>query len=135
LTPGQIPKFKHIDISQYKGKILFLDFFKSDCQPCKDEIPHLVNLQNRYKDKFQIIGVNVGREEIEELNSFAQYHHINYPVIESGEEYFMTSVVGGIRGVPAMFMYDQNGDYFTHYLGAVPQAMIENDIKKLLGEE
>jgi thiol-disulfide isomerase/thioredoxin len=133
-APGLIPKFKHLDISSHKGKILFLDFFKTDCQPCRDEIPHLVNLQDKYKDQFQVIGINVGNEAITDLRSFSDYYHLNYPLVEAGQNYIMTDLVGGVRGVPAMFMYDEDGNYFTHYLGAVPQAMIENDIKKLLGK-
>jgi thiol-disulfide isomerase/thioredoxin len=133
-SEGRIKKFKDLNISGYENKILFLDFFSTSCGPCRDEIPHLVNLQNKYKEDFAVIGILVENKTLEEIRDFATLFNINYPVTDAGEEYIMTELVGGVRGIPAMFMFDKNGEYFTHYIGAVPQTMIENDIKKILAK-
>jgi len=132
-TPGRIAKFKDLSIPGTENKIVFLDFFSTSCGPCRDEIPHLVNLQEKYKDDFQVIGVLVENKTLPEIKDFAHLFNINYTVTNAGEDYEMTQLVGGVRGIPAMFMYDKSGKYFTHYIGAVPQAMIENDIKRILG--
>ncbi len=131
---GRIQKFKDINISGIDNKIIFLDFFSTSCGPCRDEIPHLVNLQEKYKDDFTVIGILVENKTLAEIKDFATLFHINYPVTDAGEEYIMTDLVGGVRGIPAMFMFDKKGRYFTHYIGAVPQTMIENDIKKILAQ-
>ena len=131
---GRISKFKDINISGYENKILFLDFFSTSCGPCRDEIPHLVSLQRKYRDDFAVIGILVENKQLEEIKDFAQLFDINYPVNDAGPGYLMTDLVGGVRGIPAMFMFDKEGKYFTHYIGAVPQAMIETDIKKILGK-
>lgn len=133
-SEGQIKKFKDLNISGYDNKIVFLDFFSTSCGPCRDEIPHLVNLQEKYKDDFAVIGILVENKTLEEIKDFAQLFQINYQVTDAGKDYVMTDLVGGVRGIPAMFMFDKSGKYFTHYIGAVPQAMIENDIKKILAK-
>lgn len=133
-SEGRIKKFKDLNISGYENKIIFLDFFSTSCGPCRDEIPHLVNLQEKYKDDFAVIGILVENKTLDQIKDFAQLFNINYQVTDAGKEYIMTDLVGGVRGIPAMFMFDKSGKYFTHYIGAVPQAMIENDIKKILAQ-
>ena len=133
-SEGHIKKFKDLNISGYDNKIVFLDFFSTSCGPCRDEIPHLVNLQEKYKDDFAVIGVLVENKTLDQIKDFVQLFNINYQVTDAGKEYIMTDLVGGVRGIPAMFMFDKSGKYFTHYIGAVPQAMIENDIKKILAK-
>lgn len=131
-SSGKIEKFKNIKLEGVENKILFLSFFSTTCQPCRDEIPYLINLQNKYKDDFEIIGVLTENKQLNEIKDFVELFGINYKITDSGEDYSITNLVGGVKGVPTMFMYDKNGEYVTHYIGAVPQAMIENDIKKVL---
>ena len=69
----------------------------------------------------------------EEMKSFINYHGINYTVTNGENNFQMASLTGGVKSIPLMIMYDKEGNYFTHYVGAVPEEMIEADIKKVLG--
>lgn len=121
-------------VEEVTGKPTLLVFFSTSCPACLAEIPHLVKLQEKFADKFSVLGILVEEKSPESFKPFAEYHEINYPVTIGGNYYALASLVGGVRGIPAMFLYDALGNYATHYVGMVPQAMIENDLKKLLGE-
>ena len=113
-------------------RIVFVDFFATWCPPCKAEIPHLVELQKKYKDKIKILGVLLEENKpVEEVKSFVKYHHINYPISVSSENFKLASLIGGVKSIPLLIMYDSEGNYITHYMGAVPQEMIESDLKKV----
>ncbi|WP_200762225.1 TlpA family protein disulfide reductase [Nitrosophilus alvini] len=130
-----------IESDQLKDKIIFLDFFATWCPPCKASIPHLVNLQNKYKDKLVIIGVLLEENKNpEELKSFIEQYKINYFVSnDSNTNHALAQLVyAAVQApknmpIPLMALF-KDGKYITHYLGAVPEEMIESDIKKALGE-
>jgi thiol-disulfide isomerase/thioredoxin len=118
----------------FENKIVLLNFFATWCPPCKAEIPHLISLQNKFKNNFAIIAVSMDENmQNEEMKSFINYHGINYTVTNGENNFQMASLTGGVKSIPLMIMYDKEGNYFTHYVGAVPEEMIEADIKKVLG--
>ncbi|RUM65830.1 MAG: TlpA family protein disulfide reductase [Sulfurospirillum sp.] len=124
---------KGIIFKGYEGKIVILDFFATWCPPCRAEIPHLNDIQNAYKGKVQIIGILMEENKDDlEIQQFEENMGINYPVANSPANFALADALGGIRSLPTMVMYDKNGDYFTHYVGAVPQEMIEADIQRAL---
>ncbi len=117
----------------YEGKVVLLDFFATWCPPCRAEIPHLVDIQNSLKDNVQIIGILMEESKSnDEINDFIHTYNINFPITNSRENFILSDALGGIKSLPTMVMYDGNGDYFTHYVGAAPQEMIEADIQKAL---
>ena len=116
-----------------ENKIVLLDFFATWCPPCRAEMPHLVNLQKKYQGKVQILSVLMEEEkDNDEVINFAKEHHLNFPVLNSKENFYLSQALGGIRSLPTLVMYDKEGNYFTHYVGAAPEEMIESDIKKAL---
>jgi len=138
-TDGQIIKLtaldNGIDFESYKNKIVLLSFFATWCGPCKTEIPHLNNIQTSYKDKIQIIGVLLEESKTNsQMENFIQNFNIIYPITNSRENFRLSDALGGIRSLPTMVMYDKNGEYFTHFVGAVPQEMIEKEIQKALAK-
>lgn len=115
----------------YEGKAVLLGFFATWCPPCKAEIPHLLNLSAKYKDKFAVISVLIEKDKPKtELDSFITEHKINYEVAITPSNDKMIKAVGGIRGVPNMFLYASDGRLIAHYPGAVPEEMIEDDLRK-----
>ncbi len=119
--------------SNAKGKVVLVSFFATWCPPCKAEIPHLNNLQEKYKGKLEIIGVLIeSNKDNNELQNFINSYAINYTVTNSPENQALAAMVGGVRNIPFMLMYGKNGDYLTHYLGAIPEEMIDSDIQTAL---
>ncbi len=122
-----------IKFEDYPNKVVLLVFFATWCPPCIDEIPHLNAIQNAYKNQVQIIAVLLEENKTNsEINSFIQMHNIVYPVTNSRQNYILAEALGGIRSLPTTVMYDTKGDYHTHFVGKVPQEMIEGEIKKAL---
>ena len=127
------PTEKGFLFSGYENKIVLVNFFTTWCPPCKAEIPHLNNLQEKYKENFIIISILLEENKSnEEIASFIKYNAIQYPITNSPENFKFAKSVGGVKNIPLMFLYDKNGNYSTHYVGAVPEEMIDADIKKVL---
>ena len=119
--------------SGYEDKVVLVNFFTTWCPPCKAEIPHLNNLQEKYKDKLVIISVLLEENKSnEEVANFIKYNRINFSITNSSENFQFAKSVGGVKNIPLMFLYDKQGNYSTHYLGAVPEEMLDTDIKKAL---
>jgi len=124
---------KGILFKGYEGKVVLLDFFATWCPPCRAALPHMADIQNVYKDKVQIIGILMEENKDDlEIQKFEKEFGINFPVSNSPENFALSDALGGIRSLPTTVMYDTNGDYFTHYVGAAPQEMIEADIQRAL---
>ena len=126
-------KRNNIKIEGVKDRIILLNFFATWCPPCKAEIPHLVNLQKKYKDKLKIISILLENDKPDsEIESFVKYNGINYTITNDKNNYKLSSMLGKIQSIPFMILYDKNGNVITHYLGAIPEEMINSDIKKTL---
>ena len=127
---------KGIIFSGYEGNVVLLDFFATWCPPCRAEIPHLADIQSAYKGKVQIIGVLMEENKDDlEIQQFEKEFGINFPVANSPANFELSQALGGIRSLPTLVMYDTRGDYFTHYVGAAPQEMIEADIQRALNKK
>ena len=116
-------------------KIILLNFFQTTCPPCIAEVPHLINIQSKYKDDLIIYGVYVGRSDIDELKNFNQKYQVNYATIINGDLQRLATKICDVTGTPEIYIYDKNGKYIKRYLGAVPQEMLENDIDMILGSK
>ncbi len=126
-------KNKEILKLKNNDKIILLDFFATWCPPCKAEIPHLVNLQKKYKNRLKIISVLLEDDKPDsEIKSFIKYNHINYIVTNGANNFKLSNLLGGIQNIPFMILYDKNGKVLTHYIGIIPEEMIDSDIKKAI---
>ena len=119
-----------IDLSAYRGKIVLLDFWATWCEPCREEIPHFVELQNKYRDQgLQIIGVSMD-DEPEPVREYNQRFNMNYPVAmgdaKTGELY------GGVLGLPIAFLIGRDGRIEAKHIGATDISVFEQEIKALL---
>jgi cytochrome c biogenesis protein CcmG/thiol:disulfide interchange protein DsbE len=124
------PDGPDLRLSSYRGKVVLLDFWATWCDPCREEIPHLVELQQRYGDRgLQIIGISMD-DSIEPVRPFYQQFHMNYPVAmgtaKTGELY------GGVLGLPITFLIDRDGRIYSKHIGATDAAVFEREIKSLL---
>jgi thiol-disulfide isomerase/thioredoxin len=124
------PDGPDLRLSSYRGKVVLLDFWATWCDPCREEIPHLVELQQRYGDRgLQIIGISMD-DSIDPVRPFYQRFHMNYPVVmgtaKTGELY------GGVLGLPITFLIDRDGRICAKHIGATDAAIFEKEIKSLL---
>ena len=111
--------------------ILF-NFFATWCPPCKAEIPHLNNLNDKFKGKLKIVSVLMEDKSKDEIDAFIKKFKINFDVAYGEGNFRFAKALGGVVGIPYMVLYRPNGEYATHYVGLVPEEMLESDINKVI---
>lgn len=120
-----------VSLADFKGKVIILDFFATWCPPCREEIPHLVELQNVYANKgLQTVGISLDKTGIDSVKKFVTSYNINYPVaIATGK---IIKDYGPIQFIPTIFVIDKNGNIAKKYVGFKAKDILEKDIKQLL---
>jgi thiol-disulfide isomerase/thioredoxin len=109
---------KHIRLSDYQNKVVVLDFYATWCEPCRDSIPHLVDLQKRYGPQgLQVVGLNVGgKDDYDKVPEFAREFHIQYPLGIPDPE-MENLYLGGDDAIPQTFLIDRQGQLLKHFVG------------------
>ena len=104
--------------SEYKGKVLILDFYATWCAPCRDSIPHLIGLQTKYEDQgVRVVGLNVGGPEDEQrVPEFAKEFGIQYPLARPDED-LVSLLFGGQDAIPQTFVFDRQGQLVQRFVG------------------
>jgi thiol-disulfide isomerase/thioredoxin len=104
--------------SEYKGKVLILDFYATWCEPCRDSVPHLIGLQKKYQDQgLQVVGLNVGGPGDEQLvPAFAKQFGIQYPLARPDED-LVTFLLADQNAIPQTFVFDRQGQLVQRFIG------------------
>ena len=122
---------KTVKLSDYKGKVVIIDFWATWCPPCRKGIPDLISIQNEFKDKVVIIGISLDREKtIKDVPGFVKNNGINYPVVYGDDKVIIDYV--GIQSIPTSFVVDKNGTVVDMHVGLVSKDTFVNKIKELL---
>jgi thiol-disulfide isomerase/thioredoxin len=119
-----------LNLEAYKGKVVLLNFWATWCGPCRAEIPSLIRIQEAYKDRLQIIGMDVDDDDEEQLRAFVKAKGINYPVaMTSGP---IRLAYGGIAALPTMFIINRDGKVVQKHVGLLNPALYEIEARALL---
>jgi len=122
---------KKIDLADYKGKVVLLNFWASWCPHCRKLIPALVGLQDQYYDKgLRIVGIAVSDHK-QAVQSFYQHGNINYPVAMGDAS--IRQLYGGISGLPTTVLIGRDGRIYRRLVGE-PRDLdwFEGSIERLL---
>jgi len=121
---------KPLTIAALQGKVIFLNFWATWCGPCRAEIPDLIALQDRYKGRLQIIGLNVDDEEAD-IRQYVEETGVNYPVAMTSND--VRIQFGGIPALPTSFVLDTEGRVVQKHVGLWNPAVYETEVRALLG--
>jgi thiol-disulfide isomerase/thioredoxin len=123
---------KKVKLSDYKGKVILLDFWATWCGPCKIEIPHFVELQQQYGSQgLAVLGFSVD-DTVDKLKPFASELQMNYPVLVGLGRDDVQDAFGPIWGLPTSFLISRDGKICRKNTGIQGRAKYERDIKALL---
>jgi len=122
---------KNLRLSDFKDKIIILDFWATHCPPCRREIPDFIKLYDKYKDNgLVIIGVSLDSGNTEELKRFCRNNGVNYPIVIGNHK--VTEAYGGIRYIPTTFIIDKSGNIVKKFTGYTSSYVFEREIESLL---
>lgn len=109
--------------SDFRGKVLILDFYATWCEPCRRSVPHLIELQKKYEQQgLQVIGLNVGGPDDEEkVPEFAAEFGIQYPLATPDEE-LATFLLADDNAIPQTFVFDRQGQLARRIVGYGPNG-------------
>lgn len=104
--------------SEYKGKVLILDFYATWCVPCRDSIPHLIGLHKRFKDQgLTVIGLNVGGPgDEQEVPAFAKEFGIPYTLAKPDDD-LVSFLLSDSDAIPQTFVFDRQGQLVQRFVG------------------
>jgi thiol-disulfide isomerase/thioredoxin len=136
-NPTPMPPFLVNDIdgnivstASWRGKVVLLNFWATWCPPCRDEIPEMVELQSRYKDRLQVVGVSMDDSPPEEVREFARQIGITYPVVMGSRA--IEAEYGGVPALPTSFVIGPDGGVVQKHVGLYPIDVYETEVRYLL---
>ncbi len=117
-------------LSDYKGKVVLLNFWATWCGPCRIEIPWFVEFERRHKDRgFAVLGISMD-DGWEEVRPFLSEVGINYRVLMGDD--MVAELYGGVDSLPTTFLIDREGKIASVHIGLVSKRRYESDVEELL---
>jgi cytochrome c biogenesis protein CcmG/thiol:disulfide interchange protein DsbE len=122
---------KSVSLSDYKGKVVLLNFWATYCGPCKIEIPWFIEFEQKYKDRgFAVLGVSMDEEGWEIVKPYIAKNKINYRMLLGNDT--VARQYGGVDSLPTTFIVDSAGRIASTHVGLVSKSDYENEIIELL---
>jgi thiol-disulfide isomerase/thioredoxin len=131
---------KDVTLASLKGKVVVVNFWATWCDPCREEIPWLIEFQQKYADKgFTLLGVAMDEEGKPVVQPFVQTTPfnvnghpttMNYPIVLGNDD--IASKFGGLLGLPTSIVVSRDGKVEKRYIGSVSKDALEKDIQSLL---
>jgi cytochrome c biogenesis protein CcmG/thiol:disulfide interchange protein DsbE len=120
-----------VRISDYRGKVVLLDFWATWCGPCKIEIPWFIELERKNKDKgFAVLGVSMDDEGWEVVKPFVSRIGVNYRMMIGND--ITAQLYGGVEALPTTFLIDRTGKIAAVHVGLAGRKDFEDGVEELL---
>ena len=112
-------KDKKINIKDFSGNLVLLNFWATWCEPCKEEMPSLDRLQNNLElNNIKVFAINISKESLKKINDFFQELNIEYlePYFDAPTTLAKTL---SLRGVPTSILFNKEGKEFARIIGSI----------------
>ena len=130
-----------VQLVDFKGKVVLLNFWATWCGPCQIEIPWFVEFEQKYKDQgFAVLGVSMDDDGWKSVKPYISSHKMNYPVVIGSDDISKNfgpllnaePPVSTIESLPSTFILDRDGRIASSHVGLVDKADYQNEIVALL---
>jgi cytochrome c biogenesis protein CcmG/thiol:disulfide interchange protein DsbE len=119
-------------LSDYKGRVVLLNFWATWCKGCVLEIPWFIEFQERYKENgLTIIGVSID-DSWKPVKAFVEEKKVNYPIVLDTEG---LRKIYELNSMPMTLLIDRSGEIAVSYIGVVDKDACESKLRALLGEK
>lgn len=124
---------KNQSISQWRGKVLVVNFWATWCEPCRKEIPEFIELQEQFRDQ-GLLFIGIAVDQKEKVAAFSKEIGINYPVLTGNMEAMALAEAAGNRQsvLPFTVIIDRSGKVTGTHLGRISQDKLQAMFKSLL---
>jgi cytochrome c biogenesis protein CcmG/thiol:disulfide interchange protein DsbE len=123
-----------VSLSDYRGRVVLLNFWATWCPPCKIEIPWLVEFQNEYQAAgLTVLGVSMDEDGWKAVRPFLAARSVNYPILLGNEE--IGRLYGGIDSLPVTLLIGRDGRTEFYHAGLIPRAEYRTEILQLLAQK
>lgn len=108
---------KKVELKHFKGQVVFLNFWATWCGPCKEEMPSMEALYQRFKEKgFVFLAISVDYEEKKKVKEFIDKHRYTFPVLIDPKN--VTLDFYGVKRIPTTILIDQKGRMVGKAIGS-----------------
>jgi peroxiredoxin len=122
---------KKVNLKQYREQIVFLNFWATWCGPCKEEMPSMEALHQKFKERgFVFLTISVDYEEAKKVKEFIQKHRYTFPVLLDPK--CMTLDLYGVKGIPTTILIDKKGKMIGRAVG--PKDWKHQEIENVLNQ-
>jgi peroxiredoxin len=123
-----------VKLSDYRGKVVLLNFWATWCVPCKIEIPWFMEFEQQYKNKgFAVLGVAMDDDGWAAVKPYMAAKKMNYRVVMGSDS--VATEYGGIEALPTTFVINQDGRIVASHIGLINKDDYLKEIQGLLGHE
>ena len=121
-----------VHLSDYKGKVVLLDFWATWCGPCKIEIPWFIEFEQTLKDKgFSVVGVSMDEDGWNVVKPYLVERRVNYRILLGNDQ--VAQAYGGVDSLPTTFIIDRSGRIASVHVGLEEgKDGFKNDILRVL---
>jgi peroxiredoxin len=120
-----------VKLSDYRGRVVLLNFWATWCGPCKIEIPWFMEFEQKFKDQgFAVLGVSMDDDGWDAVKPYIAGQKINYRVVLGNDT--VGNLYGGIESLPSTFIIDRDGKVASVHIGLVSKKDYEAEIEHLV---
>jgi cytochrome c biogenesis protein CcmG/thiol:disulfide interchange protein DsbE len=120
-----------VHLSDYRGKVVLLDFWATWCGPCRMEIPWFIEMQRDNRDRgFEVLGVSMDDNGWEDVKPFLAEMKVNYRILIGDDR--TAEVYGGVESLPTTFLIDREGRIAVVHVGLTSRRDIQDGVEQLL---
>jgi peroxiredoxin len=125
---------KPVTLSEYRGKVVLLNFWATWCAPCKAEIPWFIEFQRTHGEgRLGVLGVSLDEDGWTSVRPYIEERRVNYSIVIGNDD--VAHLYNGVHSLPTTLIIDKSGRIAAIHVGLCNKSEYEGDIQAILNEQ